>query len=253
MAPPRRVSVSGSGAVVYVTPPRRSGRSRRRRIEGTDPSWLRTSSPHRCRCPLFSVAGPEAKHHRRTGGEKTGQSTLSTPIAAVELATCHAVAEVGGGAAFAHSCTAIWRDRLPTPYPRRACAEWPAPQPASCGAERHAVSSQRAGASDPLGPLEMVGARDFARRRSTSSLELPLAGGDDPTAGVSQGRRRVLSGTSPPSIRRRYAERLADRPSRHVRGTSGSLDCCFADPVVDGAGSEPLRGARHKTNWLGGD
>jgi exodeoxyribonuclease V beta subunit len=126
------------------------------------------------------------------------------------------------------------------------------------------VAALQAAVETPLGPLTGGRAlRDFgpADRLNELHFELPLAGGDDPTAEVSVTAvagllRRHLPAGDPLAG---YAERLADPAlADTLRGyLSGSLDLVLRIPgPVDDAGSAAHEGFAvldHKTNWLGGD
>ncbi|MBW3615365.1 MAG: hypothetical protein KY439_08675 [Actinobacteria bacterium] len=114
----------------------------------------------------------------------------------------------------------------------------------------------RAAVETPLGPL--VGEarlRDVGRADRVDELgfELPLAGGDDPTAEVSiDDVAAVLSEHVPAGdLLAGYAERLGDPSLQHrLRGyLSGSLDLVVRVP---GAGGAPRFAViDYKTNWLG--
>ncbi len=114
----------------------------------------------------------------------------------------------------------------------------------------------RAAVETPLGPL--VGEtrlRDVGRADRVDELgfELPLAGGDDPTAEVSiDDVAAVLSEHVPAGdLLAGYAERLGDPSLQHrLRGyLSGSLDLVARVP---GAGGAPRFAViDYKTNWLG--
>jgi exodeoxyribonuclease V beta subunit len=124
------------------------------------------------------------------------------------------------------------------------------------------VAALQAAVETPLGPLTGNRAlRSFgpADRLNELHFELPLAGGDDPTADVSVAAvaallRRHLPGDDPLAG---YAERLADPAlADTLRGyLSGSLDLVLRMPgPVDGtASSARFAVIDHKTNWLGGD
>jgi exodeoxyribonuclease V beta subunit len=128
------------------------------------------------------------------------------------------------------------------------------------------VAALQAAVETPLGPMTGGRAlRDFsaADRLNELHFELPLAGGDDPTAevavtAVAELLRRHLpadAGLSNPGLTG-YAARLAD-PSLAdtLRGyLSGSLDLVLRIPgTVEGGGAAGARFAvlDHKTNWLG--
>jgi exodeoxyribonuclease V beta subunit len=124
------------------------------------------------------------------------------------------------------------------------------------------VAALQAAVETPLGPLTGGRAlREFGSgdRLNELHFELPLAGGDDPTAAVSVSAvagllRRHLPADDPLAG---YAERLADPAlADTLRGyLSGSLDLVLRIPdPVDGAGAGPrFAVVDHKTNWLGGD
>jgi exodeoxyribonuclease V beta subunit len=127
------------------------------------------------------------------------------------------------------------------------------------------VAGLRAAIDTPLGPV--VGEarlRDVGRADRVDELgfELPLAGGDAPTAEVSMDAfAAVLAEHVPPGdVLAGYAERLGD-PSleRRLRGyLSGSLDLVLRVPGGAGAGNAGGHGTPrfavvdYKTNWLGG-
>ena len=114
----------------------------------------------------------------------------------------------------------------------------------------------RAAVETPLGPL--VGEtrlRDvgLADRVDELGFELPLAGGDDPTAEVSMDDvAAVLSEHVPAGdVLFGYAERLGDASLQHrLRGyLSGSLDLVVRVP--GSAGAPRFAVIDYKTNWLG--
>jgi exodeoxyribonuclease V beta subunit len=124
------------------------------------------------------------------------------------------------------------------------------------------VAALQAAVETPLGPLTGGRAlRGFGPgdRLNELHFELPLAGGDDPTAEVSVAAvagllRRHLPADDPLAG---YAERLADPAlADTLRGyLSGSLDLVLRIPGPVDGGSAGARFAviDHKTNWLGGD
>jgi exodeoxyribonuclease V beta subunit len=123
------------------------------------------------------------------------------------------------------------------------------------------VAALQAAIETPLGPLAGGRAlRAFSRADRLNELhfELPLAGGDDPTAEVSVTDvagllRRHLPADDPLAG---YPERLADPAlGDTLRGyLSGSLDLVLRIPgPVDGSGGGRFAVLDHKTNWLGGD
>jgi exodeoxyribonuclease V beta subunit len=114
------------------------------------------------------------------------------------------------------------------------------------------LSGLRAAVETPLGPLvNDIRLRDIARRDRVDELsfELPLVGGDAPTAAldVLAIGRLLKEHLQPGDVMRPYADFLDD-PTMHndLRGyLTGSLDLVFRTPdqrfvVVD-----------YKTNWLG--
>src|SRR6185295_8176027 len=122
------------------------------------------------------------------------------------------------------------------------------------------VAALLAAVETPLGPLTGGRAlRGFGPgdRLNELHFELPLAGGDDPTAEVSVAAvagllRRHLPAGDPLAG---YAERLADPAlADALRGyLSGSLDLVLRIPgAVDGnAAGARFAVVDHKTNWLG--
>ncbi|HET9769705.1 MAG TPA: 3'-5' exonuclease, partial [Acidimicrobiia bacterium] len=135
-------------------------------------------------------------------------------------------------------------------------------RPAAIGADDTAavVAALQAAVETPLGPLAGGRAlRDFgpADRLNELHFELPLAGGDDPTAEVSVAAvadllRHHLPADDPLAG---YAARLADPALSDVlRGyLSGSLDLVLRVPGAVDGGPSTARFAvvDHKTNWLG--
>jgi exodeoxyribonuclease V beta subunit len=144
-------------------------------------------------------------------------------------------------------------------------------RPAAMSDDAAIVAALQAAVETPLGPLAAGRAlRHFgpADRLNELHFELPLAGGDDPTAEVSVGDvaglvRRHLPAGDPLAG---YADRLADPAlADTLRGyLSGSLDLVLRIPggLDDADCARPPRagqspsGARfavvdHKTNWLG--
>ncbi len=124
------------------------------------------------------------------------------------------------------------------------------------------MAGLRAAIETPLGPLvgeARLGDVGRPDRVDELAFELPLAGGDAPTAEVSlDGMRAVLDEHVPPNdVLAGYAERLDD-PSlqRRLRGyLSGSLDLVLRLPAGAGGGKGAPRFAvvDYKTNWLGVD
>nr|MDQ3354286.1 hypothetical protein [Actinomycetota bacterium] len=116
----------------------------------------------------------------------------------------------------------------------------------------------RAAIETPLGPLVAeTRLRDvgIADRIDELAFELPLAGGDEPTAEVSVAEiGAVLDEHLPPGdVLAAYGKRLGD-PSLHghLRGyLSGSLDVVLRIPGPDGVPRFAV--VDYKTNWLGGD
>ena len=122
------------------------------------------------------------------------------------------------------------------------------------------VAALQAAVETPLGPLAGGRAlRDFgpADRLNELHFELPLAGGDDPTAEVSIAALAALLRrfVPPGDPLAGYADRLADPAlADTLRGyLSGSLDLVLRIPAGPGDGPAAARFAvaDHKTNWLG--
>ncbi len=128
-------------------------------------------------------------------------------------------------------------------------------RPASLTDEPAIVAAVQAAVETPLGPLAGGWAlRDFGSgdRLNELHFELPLAGGDDPTAEVSVSAvaallRRHLPAGDPLAG---YADRLDDPAlADTLRGyLSGSLDLVLRVPGPPGGRFVVID---HKTNWLG--
>ncbi len=236
-----------------------------------DRSWRRTS--------YTGIVA--AAHEVRVASEPEAEGTTDEPEVSAGAADLTAAdpaearlrevpslwAEVGGGAdvgTFVH--TVLEQVDFTTPDLTAALTAEIARagnrRPPVLSDEAALVSALQAAVETPLGPLtgdRALRAFGPADRLNELHFELPLAGGDDPTASVSVTAvagllRRHLPADDPLAG---YAERLADPAlADTLRGyLSGSLDLVLRIPgPVDGAGS----GARfavldHKTNWLGGD
>ncbi|MDQ1516524.1 MAG: exodeoxyribonuclease beta subunit [Actinomycetota bacterium] len=132
-------------------------------------------------------------------------------------------------------------------------------RPPAMSDEAAVVAALAAAVETPLGPLAGGRAlRHFgpADRLNELHFELPLAGGDDPTASVSVAevagllRRHVPAGDPLAG----YATRLADPAlADTLRGyLSGSLDLVLRIPGdPGGGGTDRFAVVDHKTNWLG--
>ena len=132
-------------------------------------------------------------------------------------------------------------------------------RPPALADEAAVIAALQAAVETPLGPLAGGRAlRHFgaADRLNELHFELPLAGGDDPTAEVSVAevaallRHHIHAGDPLAG----YAERLADPTlADTLRGyLSGSLDLVLRLPAGAGAGpAERFAVVDHKTNWLG--
>jgi exodeoxyribonuclease V beta subunit len=132
-------------------------------------------------------------------------------------------------------------------------------RPPAMSDEAAVVAAMAAAVETPLGPLAGGRAlRHFgpADRLNELHFELPLAGGDDPTASVSVAevagllRRHVPAGDPLAG----YATRLADPAlADTLRGyLSGSLDLVLRIPGdPGGGGTDRFAVVDHKTNWLG--
>ena len=123
------------------------------------------------------------------------------------------------------------------------------------GDPQRTIAGLRAAIETPLGPLlDGIRLRDVERAERLDELnfEMPLVGGDEPTARLTLAAiAAVLDDHLPPGDPLRgYAERLRDpalRPS--VRGyLTGSIDLVLR--VRDAAGVERFAVADYKTNWL---
>jgi exodeoxyribonuclease V beta subunit len=136
-------------------------------------------------------------------------------------------------------------------------AEAQARRAVDIGAVGATVHGLRAALETPLGPLlDGVRLRDVDRvdRVDELDFELPLAGGDEPTAELTLAAigAALRDHTPPGDPLHGYAERLADPALRRsVRGyLTGSIDLVVRVP--DAGGVQRFAVVDYKTNWLAG-
>jgi exodeoxyribonuclease V beta subunit len=118
------------------------------------------------------------------------------------------------------------------------------------------VTGLRAAIETPLGPLlEDARLRDFGRPERVDELafELPLVGGDRPTAdlGLEEVGRLLRAHLPPDDVLAEYPQRLADHgPRGNLRGfLAGSIDLVLRLRGADGTARFAV--VDYKTNWLG--
>jgi exodeoxyribonuclease V beta subunit len=236
-----------------------------------DRAWRRTSYTGIISAAHGPRVASEPEHEGKLDEPDVAGPVAAAPVDAAEETRLRAVgslwAGLGGGAdvgTFVHrileridftapDLAAVLTEELALAGNRR---------PAAMDDADPVVAALQAAVETPLGPLTGGRAlRDFGAgdRLNELHFELPLAGGDDPTAEVSVAAvaellRRHLPADDPLTG---YADRLADPALADVlRGyLSGSLDLVLRipGPVDGGPSTARFAVVDHKTNWLGGD